>query len=396
MRAPATSPSDEVVSPSKRPPSRVKRWVVGILLLLGVIAVLAGIKAAQIGAMIKAGESYAPPPESVTSVTATAVDWQATQRAVGTVVALRGVTLGAELPGIVRDIGFQDGATVKKGQVLVQLDISSEAAQLAGAEADAELARLTHARAKSLRDQGANTPQELEAATARATQTQAQVAHLRTLIAKKSIRAPFDGRVGIRQVELGQVISPGNSVATLHTVDPVLAEFQVPQQLLADVKAGQKVRMRVDVFPQDTWEGTLTTINPEVERSSRNVRMRATVPNTDGRLLPGMFANIDVVADTSRQVVAVPATAVLFAPYGDSVYVLVEGKDPTGKATLVANQQFVRLGERRGDFVEVLSGLKAGDTVVSSGVFKLRNGMSVVVNNALAPSTELAPQPVNP
>ncbi|WP_375742065.1 efflux RND transporter periplasmic adaptor subunit [Corallococcus interemptor] len=384
--------------PLSSPPraSRLKRWILGVLLLLGVFAGLAAVKAGQIMSMISAGETFVPPPESVTSAQAQSLGWQGTRSAVGTVMALRGVTLSAELPGVVTDIRFENGASVKKGQVLVQLDTSSEQAQLAGAEADAELARLTRERAEKLHAQGANTQSDLDAVRARALQSAAAVAHLKSLIAKKTIRAPFDGRIGIRQVELGQLVSPGNPIASLQSSTPAIVEFQLPQQALAQVKQGQKVRLRVDVFPGESWEGDLTTINPEVELSSRNVRMRATVPNADGRLLPGMFASVEVLSDASEQVVAIPATAVLFAPYGDSVFTLSEGKDAAGKTALLARQKFVRLGERRGDYVAVTSGLKPGQTVVSSGVFKLKNGAAVVVNNALAPPTEVAPQPVNP
>ncbi|WP_224372678.1 efflux RND transporter periplasmic adaptor subunit [Hyalangium versicolor] len=364
--------------------------------MLGIIAVLVGIKAAQIGAMIQAGASYVSPPESVSSAKAETVTWQSSQRAVGTVIAVRGVTLGSELSGIVREIGFENGARVKKGQVLVQLDTSSETAQLTGAEAEAELARLTLTRVQSLYTQGSRPQAELEIAQARAVQAEAAVANLRALIAKKVIRAPFEGRIGIRQVELGQAAGPGSPIASLQSVDPVHVEFLLPQQALVEVKPGQKVRIGVDVFPKDAWEGTLTTINPEVELASRNVRMRATVPNADGRLLPGMFATVEVLSEETRQVVAIPTTAVLFAPYGDSVFVIEEAKDAAGKPSLVVQQRFTRLGERRGDFIVVDSGLKPGETVVSNGVFKLRNGAAVVVNNALAPRPESAPQPVAP
>ncbi|RKH91363.1 efflux RND transporter periplasmic adaptor subunit [Corallococcus sp. AB045] len=390
------APSAEVPSSSPPRASRLKRWIIGVVLLLAVFAGLVAVKAGQIVSMISAGETFVQPPESVTSAQAESFGWQGTRSAVGTVMALRGVTLSAELPGVVNDIRFENGASVKKGQVLIQLDTSSEQAQLAGAEADAELSRLTRERAEKLNAQGANTQSDLDAVRARALQSSATVAHLKSLIAKKTIRAPFDGRIGIRQVELGQLVSPGNPIASLQSSTPALVEFQLPQQALAQVKQGQKVRLRVDVFPGESWEGDLTTINPEVELSSRNVRMRATVPNADGRLLPGMFVSVEVLSDASEQVVAIPATAVLFAPYGDSVFTLAEGKDAAGKTALLARQQFVRLGERRGDYVAVTSGLKPGQTVVSSGVFKLRNGASVVVNNALAPPIEVAPQPVNP
>ncbi|NPC69553.1 efflux RND transporter periplasmic adaptor subunit [Corallococcus exiguus] len=390
----ASAPEVPLSSPPRA--SRLKRWIIGVVLLLAVFAGLVAIKAGQIVSMINAGETFVLPPESVTSTQAESFGWQGTRSAVGTVMALRGVTLSAELPGVVNDIRFENGASVKKGQVLVQLDTSSEQAQLAGAEADAELSRLNRERAEKLNAQGANTQSDLDAVRARSLQSSATVAHLKSLIAKKTIRAPFDGRIGIRQVELGQLVSPGNPIASLQSSTPALVEFQLPQQALAQVKQGQKVRLRVDVFPGESWEGDLTTINPEVELSSRNVRMRATVPNADGRLLPGMFASVEVLSDASEQVVAIPATAVLFAPYGDSVFTLSEGKDAAGKAALLARQQFVRLGERRGDYVAVTSGLKPGQTVVSSGVFKLKNGMAVVVNNALAPPVEVAPLPVNP
>lgn len=388
--------SSEAAQPAATPPVRNRKpWVLGILTLLAVVGGLVGIKAAQIGAMIDAGATFVPPPEAVTSARAEAVEWQAARNAVGSVLAVQGVTLGAEMSGIVREIGFENGSVAKKGQVLLRLDTTSETAQLTGAQADAELTRLTLARVQSLHAQGANTQADLESARARSVQAEAMAANLRAIIAKKVIRAPFDGRMGLRQVELGQVVSPGNPIASLQSVDPVYVEFLLPQQALSDARLGQKARVRVDVFPQDTWEGVLTTINPEVEVSTRNVRMRATVPNPQGRLLPGMFASVELLAEGKKRVVAIPATAVLFAPYGDSVFLLVEGKDATGKPSLVAQQRFVRLGERRGDFVEVTSGLTPGETVANNGAFKLRNGATVLVNDALAPKPEAAPQPVD-
>nr|WRX36523.1 efflux RND transporter periplasmic adaptor subunit [Cystobacterineae bacterium] len=396
MTSRVTAPSEAAQPVATQPArGRKKQWALGILTLLAIVGVLVGIKAAQIGAMIDAGSAFVPPPEAVTSARVEAVEWQAARGAVGSILAVRGVTLGAEMSGIVREIGFENGGAVKKGQVLLRLDTTSESAQLTGAEADAELARLSLARSQSLHGQGANTQSELESAQARSVQAEAVAANLRAIIAKKVIRAPFDGRIGIRQVELGQVVSPGNPIASLQSVDPVHVEFLLPQQALAEARLGQKVRIHVDVFPQHTWEGELTTINPEVELSSRNVRMRATVPNADGRLLPGMFANVEVLAEGKKNVVAIPTTAVLFAPYGDSVFVIVDGKDAAGKPASVAQQRFVRLGERRGDFVEVTSGLTAGEVVANNGAFKLRNGAAVLINDALAPKPEVAPQPVD-
>ncbi len=239
-----------------------------------------------------------------------------------------------------REIAFENGAFVKQGQLLVRLDTSAEDAQLQGALADEALSKQTLERARRLRKDLVNTEADLQAAEARAVQATASVANLRALIAKKIIRAPFDGRVGIRQVELGQVVSSGTPIVSLQTVTPIYAEFQLPQQALADVKLGQKVTVTIDVFPGATWDGTVTTINPEVDPTSRNVRMRATVANPDGRLTPGMFASVEVFSDKVEQLLIVPATAILFAPYGDSVYVLEQAKSADGKSELARAAAF--------------------------------------------------------
>src|SRR5216683_2407253 len=327
----------EIATRSRHVPrssNRRRIWIVAVAALVGVVLILVGIKAAQIRSMINAGKSFAPPPESVTSAKVQATEWEASRAAVGTLVALRAVTVASEVPGLVRRIGFDSGAFVRRGEVLVELDASTEEAQLAAARADAELARATLERSRTL-------------------------------------------------------------VASLQSIHPIHADFWLPQQALIDLAPGMRVRLRTDVFPQQGWDGAVTTINPEVDVSTRNVRVRATFPNPDGRLRPGMFANVDVISPEKRPVVVIPATAVIYAPYGDSVFALEEKKDAGGDPTLVARQKFVRLGERRGDLVAVVSGLAAGETVVSSGAFKLRNGTAVVVRNDLAPSAELAPKPVD-
>jgi membrane fusion protein (multidrug efflux system) len=305
------------------------------------------------------------------------------------------VTLGAELAGLVREISFDSGASVKQGAVLVRLDTSTEEAQLAAALAEASLSRLSLDRARSLREGGSNSPADLDAAEARAKQADATVAGLRATIGKKIIRAPFDGRIAIRQVELGQVLSAGAPIASLQSVNPIHADFWLPQQALAEVKLGQRVRIRTDIWPNALWDGTITTVNPEVDVATRNVRIRATFPNPDGALRPGMFVNVEVFSAEAREVLLIPATAVIFAPYGDSVFAIVEKKDAAGAVTRTAQQKFVRLGERRGDYVAVVSGVSAGETLVGSGAFKLRNGAAVVVNDTLAPSPQLAPVPVD-
>jgi membrane fusion protein, multidrug efflux system len=374
--------------------SRAKRILLVVFCLIAIVGVLGGIKASQIGAMINAGKSFAVPPESVTSSHVEATDWQQATAAIGTLVAVHAVTLGAELPGTVREISFDSGASVRRGAVLVKLDTTTEQAQLESAMADASLAKITLERQRNLRKMNAGTQADLDAAEARAKQADAQVTNLEAIIAKKTIRAPFDGRIAMRQVELGQIVSPGTPIASLQSVDPIYAEFALGQQALAELKLGQEARLRTDIFPGASWQGKISTINSEVDVATRNVRIRATFPNADGRLRPGMFVNVDVVSAEKHPVLVIPATAVLYAPYGDSVFVIEEKKDE-GKAQTIARQRFVRLGERRGDLVAVVSGLSAGETLVSSGAFKLRNGVAVVVKNEMAPSAELNPTPID-
>jgi membrane fusion protein (multidrug efflux system) len=371
--------------------TKIKQWAVALVALLLTVGFLGAVKAGQIGKMVESGKSFVPPPETVSSAPAQRVEWEDTRAGIATLVASRGVTLGAELPGVVRHIGFDSGASVKRGDLLVRLDTSTEEAQLAAAEADASLARLNLERARSLRAGEANSQADLDTAQARARSAEAAVSSLRATIAKKTIRAPFDGRIAIRQIELGQAVSPGTPLASLQSVTPIHADFWLPQQALADLRSGQRVRMRIDTFPDARWDGEITTVNPEVDVATRNVRVRATFPNQDGRLRPGMFANVEVLSSERRPVLVIPATAAIFAPYGDSVFVIEEKQGDAQQA--IARQKFVRLGERRGDFVEVVSGLEPGEVVVSSGGFKLRNGVAVAVNNALAPEAQVSPRP---
>jgi membrane fusion protein, multidrug efflux system len=374
--------------------SKTKLWLGVVVGLIVVVVVLVGVKAGQIVTMVRAGESFAPPPEAVSSAEVARVEWAATRSAIASLVANRGVTLGAELAGTVKEISFDAGSSVEKGAVLVRLDTSTEEAQLAAALADASLAKLSLERARALRRGESTSQAELDAAEARAKQANAAVATVRAAVGKKTIRAPFDGRISIRQVELGQVVSPGTPIASLQSVTPMHADFWVPQQALAEIRVGQRARLRTDAFPDDRWEGEVTIVNPEVNAATRNVRIRLTVPNEDGRLRPGMFANVEVLSGETTPALVIPATAVVFAPYGDSVFAIEERKDEeTGKTTLVARQKFVRLGERRGDFVAVADGLAVGESIVSAGAFKLRNGMAVTVTDAAGPSAELAPKP---
>jgi len=380
-----------------------KVWIASIVGLIVVVVSLVGVKVGQIRAMMAMAQTFVPPPEAVTTAKVAAATWQSRRAAIGSLVAVHDVTLGAEVPGMIREVAFESGRVVRRGAVMVRLDTSNEEAQLAAALADAELAKNALERARALRKGGANSPADLEVAEARAKQTEALAANIRATIAKKTIRAPFDGRVAMKQVERGQVVSPGTPVATLQSVDPIYAEVALPQQALADLKTGQAVTMRVDSFPGRTWQGEISSVNSEVDPATRNIRVRATFPNRDGVLRAGLFVKVEVSALGERHVLVIPTTAVVYAPYGDSVFVLDEKKSEEKTAArktgelpmLVAQPRFVRLGDRRGDLVSVLSGLKEGETVVSNGAFKLRKGMSVLVNNNLAPPVELDPKPTD-
>ncbi len=367
--------------------------IVGLLLLVGA---LAGLKLLQFQTMAAQGAKFVPPPETVTTATVNADRWQPTLTAIGSVAAVQGVTVSTETSGTVKNIAFESGATVKAGEVLVELDTAIEQAQLRSAAASADLARANLDRARDLRTKNMVSAADFDAAEAQAKQTIAQMDNLRAVLAKKTIRAPFVGRLGIRQINLGQFLDNGAAVVSLQSLDPVYVNFTLPQRYLAQLRVGMTVRVTTDAFPQQTFAGKLTAISPELDSATRNVRLQATLTNPDSRLQPGMFVEVTAVLPETELVLMIPATAVLYAPYGDSVFMIEEKKDEkTGVVGKVLNQKFVRLGRARGDFVVVASGLDAGQTVVSSGVFKLRNGMSVVVDNTLAPQPQLAPRPPN-
>jgi len=373
-----------------------KRIIIAIAGLLVVIAALAGTKALQIKTMIDGGKKFVPPPETITTAAAVNESWETALGSVGTLTAVQGVNVTAEIGGKVMKIGFEPGATVKKGDLLVQQDTSSEEAQLPGAISQATLSRANLKRADQLIKDGIISQADHDIAVSSNSQSQSLVETIRAAIAKKTIRAPFSGQLGLRQVNLGQMLREGDAIVTLQTLDPIYVDFSVPQQELSRVKVGLPVKLTGDALGSETMVGRISAIAPLVDADTRSVKLQATVANKGNRLRPGMFVNASVGLPVRQQVMAIPSTAVLYAPYSDSVFVVEKKKDDkTGKEGLVLRQQFVRLGAKRGDFVAVTSGLKAGETVVSTGVFKLRNGQSVVVDNKLAPKFEQAPKPEN-
>jgi len=365
----------------------------GLVLLVGV---LAGIKVLQFQTMFAAGAAMVPPPEPVTTAAVSEETWAPTIDAVGSLAAVQGVTVAAELDGKVVKIAFEPGSTAQAGELLVQQDTSTEEAQLRAAEASVDLARISLTRAHELLAQKTISQSELDTADAQYKQATAQADNIRAAIAKKTIRAPFTGRLGLRLVNLGQMLRAGDAIASLQTLDPIYVNFSLPQQQLARIDAGATVRVTTDAAPGQVFEGRVTAINPDIDTSTRNVRVEATLANQAEKLRPGMFASVSVVLPAAASTLAIPSTSVLYAPYGDSVFVVEDQPNArTHRMEKVLRQQFVRLGAARGDFVSVVSGLKAGDTVVSSGVFKLRPGMPVVVDNRLAPDAQLAPKPDN-
>lgn len=375
---------------------RIFFTLIGLIVLVGA---LAGAKALQIRRLIDNGSKFVPPPETVTSAQVRSEFWDATLSAAGSLSAVQGVSVAAEVSGKVVQIAFEAGAVVNTGDLLVRQDTSSEQAELRAHETTVALNRLNYTRLKELLQKNTISRSEFDTAEATLQQSLAQADRLRAVIAKKSIRAPFAGRLGIRQVNLGQILKEGDPIVSLQSIAPIYVNFLLPQQHLAQIKLGLAVHVKTDALSGGTIEGKITAIDPQIDASTRNIRIQATVTNSEKNLLPGMFADVTVRLPGEQQILVIPATSILYAPYGDSVFVIENNKDGKSEQASeaaraqVARQQFVRLGPRRGDFVAALSGLRKGQTIVSTGVFKLRNGQTVKVNNALAPKFELAPRP---
>jgi membrane fusion protein (multidrug efflux system) len=374
----------------------VKRIIITLIGILVLIGGLAGIKGLQINRMIAHGDNFVPPPEVVTTAMAKTDSWESFLTAVGSLEAVQGVVVTAELKGKVVHIAFEPGTLVKAGDLLVQQDTSVESAQLRAAEAEVALAKINFERTKKLVANKTVSQSDFDNADAQYKQAVAQADNIRAVIGKKTLRAPFTGRLGIRQVNLGQTLNEGDEIVSLQSLDPIYVNFLLPQQRLAQIHPGLAIRLTTDAFPGQVVSGKITAINPQVDAATRNIRIQATVENPTERLRPGMYVNVSVVLPDRIEVVTIPATSVLYAPYGDSVFVVEEQKNDSNQSSgLVLNQKFVRLGEKRGDFVSVISGLTQGDTVVSTGVFKLRNGQAVVIDNTLSPEFKQMPKPAD-
>jgi membrane fusion protein (multidrug efflux system) len=374
----------------------VKRIIITLIGLIVLVGGLAGIKSLQIRRMIAHGDSFVPPPEVVTTAVVETDSWESFLTAVGSLEAVQGVIITAELKGKVVHIAFEPGSVVKAGDLLVQQDTSVESAQLRAAEAEVALAKINFERIKKLVANKTVSQSDFDNADAEYKQAMARADNIRAVIGKKTIRAPFAGRLGIRQVNLGQTLNEGDEIVSLQSLDPIYVNFLLPQQRFGQIYPGLAIRLTTNAFPGQLISGKITAINPQVDAATRNIRIQATVENPAKLLRPGMYVNVSVVLPDRIEVLAIPATSVLYAPYGDSVFVVEEKKNDANESSgLVLNQKFVRLGEKRGDFVSIISGLKPGDTVVSTGVFKLRNGQAVVIDNTLSPEFKQMPKPAD-
>ena len=372
-----------------------KRMFVMLTVTLLFVAGLGFVKFKQIQTAIAQGAAFQPPPEAVTTVVAEEARWPSTLNAIGTMAPVRGVTVSADLAGIVEDILFESGESVREGQVLVVLDARQEQAQMAAAEAQRVLTRLNFNRMQDLLDQKVVSKAEYESATAESRQAEARVGEIRAAIERKTIRAPFTGSLGIRQVNKGQYLAGGDPVVPLQALNPIYVNFGVPQQAIGQVHVGGGVHITTENLANVAFEGRIIAIDSVVDETTRNIRVQATLANPDGKLRPGMFVQTQMALGADQRVVALPASAVSYAPYGDSVFVVAEMKDDKGHSYRGVRQQFVKLGPARGDQVAVVSGINPGDEVVTSGVFKLRNGAAVQINNTVKPGNNPAARPEN-
>ena len=379
-------------SSSKPMPSKSKKTtvtVVGLLLILGIIVL---VKVLQVKTLMTM--KFVQPPESVSTARVMQETCQQALTSVGSLTAVQGVTVAAELDGKIVEVSFEAGSKVKAGDLLIRQDTSVEEAMLRSAEAGVELAKVNLDRTRELLAKATVSQSQFDSDGATYKQALAAADNIRATIAKRTIKAPFSGRLGIRLVNLGQNLKAGDSIVSLQALNPIYVDFYLPQQELAQIGTGLPVRLSGDALAEKSVEGKITAISPDVDASTRNVRVEATVENKSELLHPGMYIDVAVELPSSDKVLTIPATAVLYAPFGDTVYVVDEkSAGESGEKQLIVRQQIVRLGARRGDFVAVTSGLKAGDTVVTSGVFRLRPGGTVTVNNDEAPNAELSPKP---
>ncbi len=370
-----------------------KRMILMLVVLAALLGGLGFAKFRQVETAIAQGASYQPPPTAVTTVVAQKETWPSTLSVIGTAAAVEGVTLSADLPGTIDKIHFESGQWAHEGDILIELDTRQERAQLASLEAQRDLARINYGRANELAKAGVISRSEFDNATTQQKATEAQVGDIRAAIARKTIHAPFSGLLGIRQVSLGQYLAAGQAIVSLQSLSPIYVNFGVPQQDTPKVIPGHVLRVTNSDLPGMGFTGRITALDSVISEQTRNIQVQATVTNQENKLRPGMFVQVELPMGQPRLVVPLPASAINYAPYGDSVFVVSEMKDPKGNTYRGVRQQVVKVEGSRGDQVAIISGINPGDEVVSSGVFRLRNGAPVQVNNAVKPSNSASPKP---
>jgi len=369
-----------------------KRMIIVVAALVVFFVAIASVKFLQIRAAIAQGASWQPPPEAVTTITAHEEQWASSLTAIGSVEAVHGVTVSADLPGIVDAVNIDSGRHVAAGDLLVRQDTRQERAQLDAAESQRDLAKLNLDRGQQLLDKGVVAQAEFDRLDAEAKQAEARVGEIRATIDRKRIRAPFSGVLGLRQVNLGQYLKGGDPVVPLQSMDPIYVNFALPQADAPALHLGAEVTVTADSVA-GAFVGRVTAVNSVVDQATRNVMVQATLRNPTGLLRPGMYVQVAASRGAAQSVITLPASAVSYAPYGNSVFVVSQLKGPNGKAYAGVSQRFVKLGPGRGDQLSIVSGLKPGEEVVTSGVFKLRNGAAVFVNNTVRPSNDPTPKP---
>ncbi len=369
-----------------------KRMILMLVAAALLLGALGYFKLRQVQAAVKGG-AFQPPPSAVTTIVAKQETWPSTLSVVGTTAPVHGVTVSADLPGTVDTITFDSGSFVHEGDVLVKLDTRQERAQLAALEAQRDLAKINYDRTQQLVNEGVISRQEYDKSTAEQKQTEANVGEIKATIQRKTIRAPFSGILGIRQVNLGQYMSAGTAIVSLQALNPIYANFNVPQQVMSQMRPGQSVRISTDGASGHAYTGRVNALESTVDESTRNVQVQATLANADNKLRPGMFVQVEVGVGAERTLFPLPASAINYAPFGDSVYVVTDLKGPDGKTYRGVRQQFVKIAGARGDQIGIVSGLHQGDEVVTSGAFKLRNGAAVAVNNKIQPGNNPSPTP---
>jgi membrane fusion protein (multidrug efflux system) len=369
-----------------------KRMFLMLAAMAVILTALGFAKFKQVESAVHAA-AFQSPPEAVTSIVAERQQWPATMNIIGTMEAVHGVTVSADLPGVVERIAFDSGQSVHEGDVLVELDTRQERAQLAALEAQRDLARVNFNRMQQLVNEGVISRAEYDQATAQQKQTEANVAETRAVIERKTIRAPFTGVLGIRKVNLGQYLSAGSAVVPLQSLNPIYVDFGVPQQATGQIRVGGTLQVTSEDVAGKVFTGRINAVDSVVDETTRNIQMQATLANPEGKLRPGMFVQVAAVVGASRPVVTLPASAISYAPYGDSVFIITDLKDQSGHSYRGVRQQFVKVEGSRGDQVAIISGVNPGDEVVTSGVFKLRNGAAVQVNNKVQPGNNPAPKP---